>query len=378
MDMKVGNQPMQIITYKNLAGRTGRPQYDTTGESIILCIDEVELRDYKKKYFESDIGELDSGLQYFLKKRPNPRYAVQSQILQIASNTKRSSNKEIVNNMRKTWFWKKSTNEDKSKFVKGIDIELWNLRNYGYIRGPNEDFELTYYGKYAKNVMLTPFTLRNLISNTRRILEAKRDQEEKTILLLSLVGLPTELSNIDPFIKKIKTDKKYEFVLDVLYQDDILTEPTERIKNCPKFAKILWEWINEEPIEDILENNNLDKTADSALLEEILPQNSFWILNTIKDIPDSLIDMEALDREYLDFLAQSCKYGSLDTLHHEFRNLDLKYLGRQSIILLVDYMKRNLLNIEDLTETDFLDVFSNNKESAKKAFNELQFTLKNT
>jgi hypothetical protein len=86
--------------------------------------------------------------------------------------------------------------------------------------------------------------------------------------------------------------------------------------------------------------------------------------------------MKKSDREHIEFLALSCKYGSIDLLHHEIRKYDLRSLGRQSIIHLVRYIKKNQKKIEDIELSDFNAIFPDNQEAAKVAYSEFDIKIR--
>ena len=371
--LNIGN--MKVRTYRNLAGRAGRPQFDIKGESVIIALTEIELQRLRNKYFFSENEPLESSVQNFMKRRPSPRYAIQSQILGAALGRDTMNFASLMNFLKQSWFWTRADDQDKEKFKKYIDIELWNLSsNYGLIvlGEDKEEIKITSTGKVASEIMLSPFSTVNLIDNARRIFAGKYDEESLVILLLSLVGIPDEMRENDSTIKRVKVPRKFHIISRILEQNPAFSEPKERIELCPQYGTILWYWINSVPTEDILKKCNLDPSADAALLEETLPNDAYWVLTTLALIPGSVSKITREQRDLVVKLAIDCKFGSSDPITHELLSLGLKHIGRNTAIKLAKYMRQKKKSINQLTESDFLQLFPENQESAKLLFTELE------
>ena len=372
--LNIGNMPVR--TYRNLAGRAGRPQFDIMGESVIIALTENELQRLRNKYFYSENEPLESSVQNFMKRHPSARYAIQSEILGVALGRDTMSFTSLMNFLKQSWFWARADDQSREKFIKNIEIELfWNLgSNYGLIvlGEDREEIKMTSIGKVASKILLSPFSIVNLINNARKIFASKYDEESLIILLLSLVGIPDEVRENDSTIRRVKVPRNFHFVSQILGQDPVLKEPEERIKLCPQYGTILWYWINSLPTEDILKLCDLDPSADAALLEETLPNNAYWVLMTLASIPDSAFKMTQEQRDLVTKLAIDCKFGSSDPITHELLSLGLKHIGRTTAVKLAKYIREKKKDIKQLTESDLLKLFPKNQESAKLLFAELE------
>ena len=371
LDISKGINIMPIKKYKNLAGRAGRPQYDLKGESIIITTTEEEFEKVKKIYFESEEEPLESSIQYFMKRQPGARYAIQSEILERASEHDSFNFEQIMNFMHHSWFWFKADESSREQFSKDINIELWKLKIFGFLEQTEKIYRLTESGRFAGRTMLNPLSIRNLIDNINIIFSREFDNKSLIILLLSLIGIPSEVEDCDEIIKRVKVADDCNFITQFLNQDPYLKEPEERIKLCPKYATVLWYWINSVPTEKILDLCNLDPSADSALLEELLPNNAYWILMTLASMPNSAIKMTENQRDLITSLATSAKFGSSNIIAQHLLANGLKYMGRNSAIKMIQYITENNMNISQLTENSLCELFNKNQVSAKLLYNEL-------
>jgi len=371
LDLRKGNINMPLRSYKNLAGRAGRPEYDVSGKSIIITLNKVEFDRMKKRYFETEIEPLESGIKYFLRKRPIARYAVQSQILETISRYKNLTFDDLMNVMKKSWFWSKADSSEKENFTKGISTELWNLENYGQINRYGNNIQATNFGHVSSKSMLSPFSIRNLVGNARRIFSDNFDDEKLTFLILSLVGIPYEIRGNDDVIKQVRVPERFNYVTEVLKQDEILTEPDDRIQLCSQYATMLWYWIHSLPTEEILLKCGLDPSADAALLEELLPNDAHWILSNLGFTPPSSLPMTEKQRNLVLKIANDCKYGTSYPIAHKLLSKKIKYFGRNTAVKLCKFLNETSKDLNDLTEADLIYLFSENQESGKLLYNEL-------
>jgi helicase len=372
VDIRRGNKDMSIRTYKNLAGRAGRPEFDVKGESIIITLTKEEFERIRNRYFDSIEEPLESSIKYFMKKQPVPRYIIQSEILEMAAEHDIIHLEDLMSFMKRSWFWTRADENTRMEFAKRLSTELFKLEVFGFVKRTKNAYKVTNSGKAAAKGMLSPFSMKNLINNARRVFEGSHDQESQTILLLSLVGIPYEVGDNDEIVKRVKTLGKCEFVSSVLSQDQNLYEPAERMQLCPQYATVLYYWINSLPTEQILKQSNLDPTADAALFEELLPNDAYWVLNTLASVPYSALPVSKEQHDFIMQLATWCKLGSSDNTIIELLNLGLNHIGRNTAIKLAEHIRMKNKRIEDLTESDLCELFPTNQESAKLLFDELQ------
>jgi len=372
LDVSRGEVAMPVRRYRNLAGRAGRPQFDVKGESIIITLTKEEFDKVQNLYFLSEEEPLESSIRYFMRNQPRARYAIQSEILYRILKYDVLDFKRIMDFMSQSWFWVRADEPTREQFRKQIRTELRKLGIFGFVETSGNLLKLTDSGKVAGRTMLNPLSIRNLLDNAKKIFAGNFDTKSLVILLLSLAGIPSEVEDGDEIIKRVKVASECEFVSKVLGQDPKLYEKYERIQVCPQYATVLWYWVNDLPTEKILELCRLDTSADAALLEELLPNNAYWVLATLASIPDSALKMTEEQRDLVTDLATRCRLGSSDPIAQELLNLGLKHIGRNTAIKIARHLIEMDKPLTQITESELCELFSENQDSAKLLFRELE------
>ena len=375
-DIKRRGKDMPVRTYRNLAGRAGRPEFDIKGESIVITLAKEEFERVRNHYFCAEEEPLESSIKYFMRKQPVARYAVQSEILDRTAQRDTISLEDLMSFVRQSWFWARANEDTRMELVGRVKTELRKLEVFGFVKRAGNAYRITDPGKAVAREMLSPFSMKNLVDNAKRVFDGNYDQESQTILLLSLVGIPHEVGGNDEIVRRVETSSKCELVSRVLSQDRNLWEPWERMQLCPKYATVLYYWISSLPAEQILKQSGLNPTADAALFEELLPNDAYWVLETLASIPYPVLPMSKEQRNRVLQLATRCKLGSSDNTIIELLSLGLKHMGRNTAIKLAEYMRAKNKRLEQLTEPDLCELFPKNQESARILFDEMHRTLK--
>lgn len=363
-------KPLSQRTYNNLAGRAGRPGFDKRGEAILIALTSKEKEDLLERYFTSRVEPLESGIEGFMRRRPVARYAVQSQILAESSQEERVDFSRLLKLVQGSWFWARASDDDREKIQRHLRTEVRKLQVYGFVR--SQDLAITSAGRAAAKSMLTPLGTVNLMRNCQKIFSGSFSQEQMDILVLSLVGIPSEVSGNDRRIGRVKVANEAEFVAQVIRQDDVLYEPADRLALCAKYATILWYWIESLPTEQILETCGLDASSDAALLEETLPNDAYWILTSVANLPTETTRASEEQRQHILELASYCKIGSSDPIVGRLLGLGLEHMGRNTAIKLARFLREQRKDLQDLTQQDLIDLFAQNKTCALLLYSELE------
>ena len=366
--------PMRINRYKNLAGRAGRPGYDRIGRSIIISLDKQECDDLLENYVMKNSDEISSSIKYFLKKIPTPRYAIQSEILNMLTEKRSLTYSEILNAVDDTWFAKTENTEQMDEFRKAFSFELFKLTQYGCVKKIGNDYAIDKIGESARSSMLYAFSMTRMVRNLEKIIQY--DDEKFDLLILGLVALPWELQSYDDVVKKIISNEKTRFIEDIITDDVQLYEQYQRSQFAPQFATVLSYWINSVPTTEIIQTCGLDD-SHSAFVEEILKEDAYWILNAISHISERTIKIPELKKERIKQLAEFCKLGSSDHLVVDIFRLNLSHVYRSTAIKFASYFrsksvdKITMKELQSIPKGDFLNIFPNNKESAEILYREI-------
>jgi len=367
-----GSNPMDANTYRNLAGRSGRPGYDRNGVSLLVALSESEAKKFKEKYFLSEGETLSSSLSAFMRRKPEARSTVQAHLLDMSTRS-RSTKNSFREFARKTWFWKKAGSDARKTFERYIDTELTKLQVYGFATiAPTGEVGPTPVGRVANSSVLSPLSVRILIDNARRALESKRTGDEFDLLMLGLVAIPFEVSSNDRQVKAVKPDERTKFLETIMIPNAKIYERYQRTELAKQYATVLKYWIDPLPTAVVLSKCGLDPSADAALLEELLPRDAYWVLSTVASFLPEAVRMTDAQRKRVRQLAEFCKIGASEPSVIGLLNMGLQHLGRDTAIVLAGYLRERKARIDTITEAELMRLFDDNREAASLLYTEVR------
>jgi helicase len=370
------NNPMEINTYRNLAGRAGRAGFDRRGTSTLIALSSLEAGKYRDHYFIEEGEPLTSALSTLMRRRPEARSEVQAQLLDMSCRTKPTAT-SFRDFARQTWFWRNLNSLDRTTFEGHLATELKKLHVYGFVSTtPSGEIEATTVGRIANRSVLTPLSVKNILDKTRKVIDSKKTGEEFDLLVLGLVALPFEVMGNDKEVEDVKPDKSTAFLETVITLDTGIWEKVQRIEMARKYATVLRYWIDKLTIDEVLSKCGLDPSSDAALLEELLPRDAYWVLSTIAGLPKEAIRMSDAQRKRIRELAEYCKVGASDPLVTELLNKGYRQMGRDTAIRMAGLLASRRKNLADLIEEDLIGLFPENVETARLLYHEISTSRK--
>src|SRR2546425_4840474 len=81
-------------------------------------------------------------------------------------------------------------------------------------------------------------------------------------------------------------------------------------------------------IDEILRRSGLNPSVDASLLEGTLPNDSYWVLSSLVDMPSAILGAEAEQRNRIQQIANYCKFGTKDPVGLSLLEIGFKHLGR--------------------------------------------------
>lgn len=360
---------MTTSAYRNLAGRAGRPEFDSKGSSVLLALTKDEAKLIKESYFDKEDDELRSGMMQFMKNVPETRYAVQTEMLSLIGEDSKTQ-QEIADEMKHLWFWKKASDKEKNELPGKLSWEIEKLRRFECVEFQNGKIVMNHAGRIVNQSMLYAFSIKNLLDNCRRIMQGRYEGKQFDMLVLSAVGIPNEMRGYDDIMKAVVVNPDTAFVKNIMRQDGYLKEMYDDTKYCAQFATILGYWIDSLNTEKIIEQGGLKQTH-AAFIEESLREDAFWILSIISKMPNNILKMTEKQRKRTADLAKFCKYGSSDPTVIALLDLGLVHIGRTTAIKISEFLRRNQKNIAQLEKSEIENLFANNKYCADLLYKEL-------
>lgn len=148
-----GQQRISVREYKQLAGRAGRPKFDTAGESIIIARSEMEIQDLEENFVNGVLESVNSklGIEPILRMH----------LLAVIANNFVFDWQSLEEFFGKT-FYAQQFGSLSALFEK-ISLLLLELKDFGFVAGNEKKFSATSIGKRVAELYLDPLSAFNLI-----------------------------------------------------------------------------------------------------------------------------------------------------------------------------------------------------------------------
>ena len=271
-----------VLDYMQMSGRSGRPKYDTEGQSICIAGTEAEKEEIIERYLLGEPEDIDSKLAV--------EPVLRTYLLSLISANFLSTKEEIINFFGRT-FWAHHF-KDMEKLVVIIEKMLRLLIEWEFITSSQTDdfasadeiyeqkYRATLLGKRVAELYVDPLSANFIMKCLKR---SRGYKDVKEIPLLQMVSHTNEMR---PMLKSRQKD--YEAVQEVLlkYGDSLLEkEPSmydfeyEDFLDSIKTAIVFNEWVSEVDEEDILERYNVRPGELRAKIEL-----ADWMLYSAEEI----------------------------------------------------------------------------------------------
>lgn len=248
---------ISVLEYEQMAGRSGRPRYDTYGEAIAIASSEKEKETIYEKYVCGTPEDIYSKLAV--------EPVLRTYLLSLIAAEFVTNKQEILNFFSKT-FWAYQF-EDMQKLESIIDRMLDMLEEFEFIRATqskNNDFVTasemmdgkiiaTLIGKRVAELYLDPLTANQIIT-------CLKQAQSKTVREFSFLHMVASRLEMRPLLR-VKTkewdriQEKLAVHVDCLLEDEpSLYDPEyEDFLNAIKTALFFQDWIDEKDEEQLLE-----------------------------------------------------------------------------------------------------------------------------
>ena len=312
---RYGNRGMAfipVLEYLQMAGRAGRPKYDTEGEAICVAISESE----KEKLFEKYVLGTPEDIYSKLAVEP----VLRTYLLSLIAANFVNSKKKIIDFFEKT-FWAHQF-VDMGKLEMIIDKMLGLLEEWEFIEmeGKKDDFvsadkinsndggiRATIMGKRVAELYIDPLTAYFFIDCLRK----NSDKKAHEFSFLQMICHTLEMR---PLLRVgVKEQDKMQEELMKYYEllfekEPSLYEPEyEDFVNSIKTALMLNEWINEKTEEYLLENYNTRPGELRAKMEI-----ADWLLYATEEI-SRILQFQHFNKEIVK-LRLRLRYGVKEEL----------------------------------------------------------------
>jgi helicase len=249
-----GLQYIPVLEYMQMAGRAGRPKFDTEGQAIILASSEAEAEKLRDMYIYGKPEEIYSKLAV--------EPVLRTYLLSLIATDFVSTRKQIIDFFKKT-FWAHQY-KDIKRLELIIDRMLALLVEYEFLISSADEFSsadeledvkyrATILGKRVAELYLDPLTAHGFVDALRRATGVY-------ILPFSFLHLVANTSELEPLLR-VKM-KEYDKIMDeyakftghlVTLEPSAFDSDYDRYLNSVKTALFFNDWIEEFDDEQLLE-----------------------------------------------------------------------------------------------------------------------------
>jgi helicase len=295
--------PIPVNEFQQMAGRAGRPKYDTKGEAICVVNKESDIPKIYNTYILSGPSNIDSQLSKI--------NILRSHLLSMIMINELINFEQVYNYFAKTFYYFTYGNNQEIK--DNINEIVFEFLEYGFLEKINNDFKITTLGKKVCYLYIDPLSAHNILKD----LEIKKGKEindlEKiytlanTLEMAPYVNYKANKEN-DLFILFEKIKKNIYFD----YEDISLLQKLQNIK-------LLNDWIQETD-----ENTIIDEYNTTPGQIRNITSKAEWICHASIELLKHTNSNVFRLKDYTNLL-QRIKYGVKEEL---IQLVEIKNIGR--------------------------------------------------
>ncbi|MFX1341522.1 MAG: DEAD/DEAH box helicase [Promethearchaeota archaeon] len=289
-----GYQPIPVLEYKQMAGRAGRPKYDTTGTAVLISRNESE-RDFLLDYYilgspESIISKLAS------------ESALRSHVLSTIAMNYASDKEGIMNFIRQTFF---GHQRDPDEVEYMIDLIVKFLKDEDLLVQSGSRLRATKFGRRTSQLYIDPKSA--VIIRDGLMKAAKHIDQTTDVSFLHLISHTPDMANL--YLRRGEDERFHDYVIEHI-DEFLVTVPNPQYHRDRyefflaevKTALLAKAWVEELPEDQLI---NQFKIGSGDLLR--LVDTQAWLLYACKEIAP-LFDCQKVVPE-LEELELRVRYG---------------------------------------------------------------------
>ena len=252
-----------------MAGRAGRPKFDTFGEAIAITITEREAEAILEKYISGEPEEIYSKLAV--------EPVLRTYLLSLISSEVVQTKMQIETFFEKTFWAHQYKNVQKLNDI--LDKVLMQLINWEFLQASETKYTATLLGRRVAQLYVDPLTAYNFVQALKRT-------NMTTINSMSWLQLVSNTLEMRPLLKV--RAKEYEQIQTQLItqnsyllqkEPDAFDPEYEDYINGFKTATMLQEWIEEKDEEALLETYDIRPGETRAKLK-----TADWLMYALSEL----------------------------------------------------------------------------------------------
>lgn len=161
-----GSERISVREYKQMAGRAGRPSYDSEGRSILIAKHQIEAEDFFDNYINGDLEPVTSRLGI--------EPVLRMHLLGLIANNMIFDMESLEKFFSKTFYASQYKNLE--EIYQKLQSILFGLQEMGFVKGNEKRFEVTELGKRVSELYLDPRSAYQLILSLKKPLPFFTDE----------------------------------------------------------------------------------------------------------------------------------------------------------------------------------------------------------
>ena len=357
-----GSYPIKTLEYKQMAGRAGRPQFDTEGEALLIAKKTDTVQWLMDRYVLNDSEAIYSKL--------SAMPALRRSILGLIASKITNNVSELFNFMEKTFYgfqYEAVFLEEKIREVLDLLI-VWEMIDPLSVK---ETLNATKYGIRVSQLYLDPQTAASFTEGLKIAVQRTKSRIHPVAVFDLLVGTPDMVTFSSAKKLQENTEKRFKKLSKHLLKSVPIEEDIEYDFRLRDFhsALFLWDWVNELPVERLVIRYKIG-SGDIRRITD----NATWLISAMSEIASIY---SKLNSRYFslskttELLSERVKYG----IKSDAVSLtNIKGIGRKRARILLDHGIRKIDQLLVMSRNDLSKISGFGPELAKNILNEAKKT----
>ncbi|MHA1444948.1 MAG: helix-hairpin-helix domain-containing protein, partial [Candidatus Hodarchaeales archaeon] len=357
-----GSYPIKTLEYKQMAGRAGRPQFDTEGEALLIAKNTDTVQWLMDRYVLNDSEAIYSKL--------SAMPALRRSILGLIASKITNNVSELFNFMEKTFYgfqYEAVFLEEKIREVLDLLI-VWEMIDPLSVK---ETLNATKYGIRVSQLYLDPQTAASFTEGLKIAVQRTKSRIHPVAVFDLLVGTPDMVTFSSAKKLQENTEKRFKKLSKHLLKSVPIEEDIEYDFRLRDFhsALFLWDWVNELSVERLvirykIGSGDIRRITDTAT----------WLISAMSKIAS--IYSKSNSRYFslsktTELLSERVKYG----IKSDAVSLtNIKGIGRKRARILLDHGIRKIDQLLVMSRNDLSKISGFGPELAKNILNEAKKT----
>lgn len=287
-----GMQYIPVLEYLQMAGRAGRPSYDTEGQAIAISTDEKQREEIVDTYLYGVPEEIYSKLA--------AEPVLRTYVLSLLATGYVATHQELLDFFSKTFFGHQYGDVDQLDFI--ITKVLGLLESWEFISSSSgasdfvsadevgDGYQVTKLGRRVAELYLDPYTAHELIQRLQS------DKEKTTFGYISAMVNTLEMRPLLSVRTREVEDVQHSIEVhreELLFDEPYEYDELQTFMNSIKTTNFMMDWMNEVGEDLLLEKYNIRPGEIRSKLDK-----SDWLVMSMQELAKILLlrDANALQK----------------------------------------------------------------------------------